>query len=131
MLEYASILLMLVWDIATTLPMSIESIASADIISVQSGWMAGKATVKTRRKAAKPAAFGPTDMNAVTDVGAPSYTSGAHMWKGTAATLNPNPATSSIIASMSAGLLYTPAPMNAAISLRLVVPVTPKVIAMP
>ena len=30
-------------------------------------------------------------MNAVAGVGAPSYTSGAHMWKGTAATLKPNP----------------------------------------
>jgi len=29
-------------------------------------------------------------MNAVTDVGAPSYTSGVHMWKGTAATLKPS-----------------------------------------
>ena len=45
----------------------------------------------TRNSAAKAAAFTPVAMNAVTGVGAPSYTSGAHMWKGTAATLNPKP----------------------------------------
>ena len=34
---------------------------------------------KIRKNAAKAAALGPTDMNAVTAVGAPSYTSGVHM----------------------------------------------------
>ena len=34
-------------------------------------------------------------MKAVIGVGAPSYTSGAHMWNGAAATLKPKPTTSS------------------------------------
>ena len=33
-----------------------------------------------------------TDRNAVTGVGEPSYTSGAHIWKGTLAILKPKPA---------------------------------------
>src|SRR5438874_1141579 len=43
--------------------------------------------MKTRNKTANPAAFGPTDMNPVTGVGAPSYTSGVQMWNGATATL--------------------------------------------
>ena len=42
----------------------------------------------TRMMAAKAAAFTPAAMKPVTGVGAPSYASGAHMWNGTAATLN-------------------------------------------
>jgi hypothetical protein len=40
---------------------------------------------------AKPAAFEPTDKNAVIGIGAPWYTSGTHMWNGAAATLKPRP----------------------------------------
>ena len=47
--------------------------------------------MKTRSIAAKPPTLAPTDMKAVTLVGAPSYTSGVHIWKGTAATLKANP----------------------------------------
>ncbi len=51
----------------------------------------GKAKRKTRMKAAKPAAFGPAAMKAVTGVGAPSYTSGVQTWKGAVAILKPKP----------------------------------------
>ena len=37
-----------------------------------------------------PAAFEPTDRNAVTGVGAPWYTSGTQIWNGTAAILKPS-----------------------------------------
>ena len=37
---------------------------------------------------ANPAVFEPTDKKATTGVGEPSYTSGVHWWKGTAAILN-------------------------------------------
>jgi len=37
---------------------------------------------------ANPAVFEPTDKKATTGVGDPSYTSGVHWWKGTAAILN-------------------------------------------
>src|SRR5215208_6867369 len=46
-----------------------------------------RAEWKKRSASANPAAFGPTDRNAVNGVGAPSYTSGHHMCHGTAATL--------------------------------------------
>src|ERR671919_1089550 len=54
-----------------------------------------RAVVNTLRSAANAATFVPAAMNAVTGVGAPWYTSGVHIWNGTAATLNPNPTTSS------------------------------------
>ena len=47
---------------------------------------------KSRMIKANAAALDPTARWAVIGVGAPSYTSGAHIWKGTAATLNPSPA---------------------------------------
>src|SRR2546430_16345056 len=50
-----------------------------------------KAAKKKRMATAKPAAFGPTERNAVKGVGAPSYTSGHHMWNGTLAILYPTP----------------------------------------
>jgi hypothetical protein len=48
-------------------------------------------TRNTRTIAAKAAAFTAALIIAVTGVGAPSYTSGVHMWNGTAAILKPNP----------------------------------------
>jgi hypothetical protein len=50
-----------------------------------------------RSSAANAATFVADAMNAVTGVGAPWYTSGVHMWNGTAATLNPRPTSSSTI----------------------------------
>src|SRR3982751_3446440 len=55
----------------------------------------------TRANAANAAAFTLVDMNAVTMVGAPSYASGVHMWKGTADTLNAKPTASSATASIA------------------------------
>ena len=54
----------------------------------------GKAIVNTRIRAANPAAFAPMDIKAVTGEGAPWYTSGVHMWKGTTATLKLKPTSS-------------------------------------
>src|SRR6266545_655307 len=50
---------------------------------------AGPASAEWKKRSARanPAAFGPTERNAVNGVGAPSYTSGHHMCHGTAATL--------------------------------------------
>ena len=47
-----------------------------------------------------PAIFGTTEKKLVTDVGAPSYTSGVHMWKGTAETLKANPTSINTIAKI-------------------------------
>ena len=57
--------------------------------------------MKMRSSIANEAAFEPTDRNAVIGVGAPSYTSGAHMWNGTAAILKPTPAPTRMTASGS------------------------------
>ena len=64
----------------------------------------GTAGTTPRRRAAgrrTPATLVADDMNAVTGVGAPWYTSGVHMWNGTAATLNPRPTSSSARPSSS------------------------------
>ena len=45
-----------------------------------------------RVKTASAATFGAEAKKAVTGVGAPSYTSGVHMWNGTAETLKQRPA---------------------------------------
>ena len=45
----------------------------------------------TRRSIAKAPAFTTAAMYVVAGVGAPSYASGAHMWKGTALILNVRP----------------------------------------
>src|SRR6476469_1560234 len=77
---------------AAIFPAVIVTIASASNSSRQSVFIDGSPSRKIRSSIANDAAFDPTDRNAVTGVGAPSYTSGAHMWNGTAAILNPMPA---------------------------------------
>ena len=52
---------------------------------------AGKATNRIRSRAANAAALVAVAIKAVTAVGEPSYTSGVHWWKGTAAILNSSP----------------------------------------
>ena len=65
-------------------------------------------------------------MKPVTVVGAPSYASGVHMWKGTAATLKANPTSRSSEPTSSIGLPIIGEPeRNTAIRPRLVVPVAP------
>src|SRR6266850_4432066 len=91
MLEYASIRFVFVCTRATTFPAVIviaARTANTDDHSTASGPIP---PTSTRRIAAKAAAFGATDMNAVAGVGAPSYASGVHWWKGTTAALNPRP----------------------------------------
>ena len=61
--------------------------ASASLNPVAGDDGPASAEWKIRMASAKPAAFGPTERNAVNGVGAPSYTSGHHMCHGTAATL--------------------------------------------
>ena len=69
------------------------------------------------------AVFTPVAMNPVTGVGAPSYTSGAHMWKGTTATLNMNPISSSASPRPAIGL--SAGPRRRPMRVRLVSPVAP------
>src|SRR3989442_1049850 len=83
------------------------------------------APTSTRRIAANAAALGPTDMNAVAGVGAPSYASGVHWWNGTTAALKPRPTVTRARATM-VGPLATPfATRYDAIATKSVARVTP------
>src|SRR3954465_932054 len=72
-------------------PTRSDSTARPAIAGRQSTEYTWNAPTKIRRSAANAAAFVAAAMNAVTGVGAPSYTSGVHMWNGAADTLNPKP----------------------------------------
>src|SRR5947199_512407 len=87
--------------------------------------IAGRLSTKIRSSIANDAALDPTERNAVMGVGAPSYTSGAHMWNGTAAILNPTPATMRMTARTSRGSVAACAAKVVAITRRLVVPDRP------
>ena len=69
-----------------------------------------------------PAILGTTEKKLVIEVGEPWYTSGVHMWKGTAETLKANPTSTktipNIIPTLKSELLF-------AISSKLVDPVKP------
>src|SRR6476620_9388023 len=106
--EDASIRLMLDCVNAAIFPAVIVTIDNASKSRRQSVFRDGSPSRKIRSSIANDAAFEPTDRNAVTGVGAPSYTSGAHMWNGTAAILNPTPATTRITASTSRGSCSCP-----------------------
>jgi hypothetical protein len=80
----------------------------------------------TRSSPAKPAALEAEAMKAVTGVGAPWYTSGVQTWKGTAATLNPRPTSSSAKPpSRSPSSVSTLVSRKPAMAPRLVDPVAP------
>src|SRR5256885_8864108 len=128
--EYASIRLTLVCVTAAKLPTVIVAIDSTQKSRRQSSLADGSPSTKIRISIANDAAFEPTERNAVTGVGAPSYTSGAHMWNGTAAILKPTPATTRITASARR---ESPAiaPNDVAITRRFVVPESPYISDMP
>src|SRR3989442_7052461 len=90
-LEYASIRFTSDWAMARTLPTITVTAARAHTTGVQSHVSGWNATSRTRMRAKNAATLVAADMNAVTGAGAPWYTSGVHMWNGTAATLNPKP----------------------------------------
>ena len=109
---------------AATFPNVMVMTARTQNNAVQSAETAGNPSTKIRINIANEAALDPTDRNAVTGVGAPSYTSGAHIWKGTAAILKPIPAPINTTASMSTTLGSCPL-KAVAIPRRPVVPVAP------
>ena len=116
--------LMLCCASARTLPTVIVATASTQSSIDQSACRPPKPRRKTRVKAANPALFTATAMSAVTDVGAPSYTSGVHMWNGTAATLKPNATSSMATPARSRWRSITPPSLSAITSMR-VAPVAP------
>src|SRR5262245_28386428 len=131
MLEYASIRLMSVWAIARIAPPTIDSADSTQMTGCQSQVTGWNATLNTRMSAANAATLVAADMNPVTAVGAPWYTSGVHMWKGTAETLNANPTASSPI-PVTASAIEPVRPASAFdMSARPVEPDAPYAIAIP
>jgi hypothetical protein len=114
----------LVWRSATTLPMVIDRTASTHSSGrTTSLWPAKPMRISSSR-ATNPAAFDDTDKKAVMGVGEPSYVSGAHVWNGTADTLNPNPAMQNTTASVIIGT-ERPAASASPMSTSLVLPATP------
>ena len=126
--EYPSIRLMSRCTIANTFPTVIETAAMTAKIIAQSLLRnsAFSPSKKSRMTTAKAAAFEPTERNAATGVGAPWYTSGTHIWKGTTAILKPKPAISSTEATISSERLSAPVLLtSAAISVSSVDPLKP------
>src|SRR5437763_16848215 len=124
-LEYASIRLTSVWAMASTEPTTMVTAARAQMNGVQSHDSGWNATSNTRMNAANAATLVAADMYAVMGVGAPWYASGAHMWNGTAATLNENPTASRPAAASASGCAPGRPARWRAIPARLVVPVAP------
>ena len=92
--------LMLVCAIAMMLPTAMESTEITTSIWLQSAWEPASASGNRRMRSAKAASFDAVPMNTVTHVGDPSYTSGIHMWNGTAPSLNPTPTIMNAIPNM-------------------------------
>src|SRR5437763_14294586 len=80
---YASSRLMLGCSSAAKFPRIIVSSAHDHTNGSQRFVIGSNAVIYTRTNMANATAFGPADMNAVTGAGAPWYTSGAQIWKGT------------------------------------------------
>src|SRR2546421_12953144 len=108
--------------------MKSEKIAMIASGKYQRAAIEGKVAMKTRPMAAKAADLVATDMNVVTIVGAPSYTSGVHIWKGAAEALNARPTARKPMPSSSRtfpAALLPAAPVKAAMPRKVVAPVAP------
>src|SRR6267154_456708 len=79
------------WPRAPTLPTTSVIAARVATAGPQLCWAASRATSKKRRNTPRAATLGATAMKAVTGVGAPSYTSGVHWWKGATEDLKARP----------------------------------------
>ncbi len=123
--EYASSRFKLDCAIAIRLPTIMLVAATKASSTCHSGERWGRPPAKTRTIIAKAAALVPTDMNAVTGIGAPWYTSGVHMWNGAAETLNANPTPISTMPSTSSGLPRLADATRVAMSGITVVPAAP------
>jgi len=129
--EYASIRFTDSWRPAmrfATVIVSTASVAKAggQPVPHDVNFASPKQSSSTRSNIAKAADFTATAMKLIAGVGAPSYASGAHMWKGTALILNARPTSTSANAKSTSGsgsfcVSESALPMAA----RSVVPVTP------
>src|SRR3569623_2311522 len=115
---------MLLWPIAATAPKMIK--ARLAKITIWRHWsVAGPiASTATRTAIAIAATLGAEAKKAVTGGGAPSYTSGVHMWNGTAEILNASPANTNTSPKVSP--IEWPAPKATAKDEKRVEPQKPK-----
>ena len=92
---------MLVCPMAATAPKSIEAIDKKIMIICHWSIKFKKGTYKNLINTVNAAIFGTIVKNNVTEVGDPSYTSGAHIWNGTAEILNANPTSMNTIPNVN------------------------------
>src|SRR5215472_5724756 len=125
---------MFVWLMAARLPSVRVSTATTE----SSGSHASRAVAKgasaplnRRSRNANEAAFDATERYAVTVVGAPSYASGAHMWKGTAEILKSRPTAVVVSAKKTTGSQAGRCAMASAILISLVEPARPYITEKP
>src|SRR5512143_3615257 len=129
--EYASMRFRFVCAIATRLPSPSDSTHSTISMSRQPVSCTGPSpSISTRHASANDAIFGTEPMNNVTGVGAPWYTSGNHVWNGTAPNLNATPTTMNASAS-STGIDKGAVATRAASTSSCSVPVMPYSSEMP
>src|SRR3546814_18749456 len=95
---------MLGWLIAATPPSMVEASAMKMMIWRQASVAGPIASITTRTSRATAATLGALAKKAATGVGAPSSTSGVHMWKGTALTLKAMPDRESVVQGKSVSL---------------------------
>ena len=88
---YAISLFKFFWPIAATAPKIIDANDKKIIIICHWSIKLINGTYKNLINTVNAATLGTIAKNKVTDVGEPSYTSGAHIWKGTADILNDRP----------------------------------------
>src|SRR5437660_748089 len=108
---------MLVWLMAARLPRVSVSTAMAAISGSHVSRAEANGPRKMRSRNAMLAAFEATERYAVTVVGAPSYASGAHMWKGTAEILKSSPTDVVVNARKTTGSQAGRCAISAAMSL--------------
>ena len=124
--EYARIRFTFRCTSAARFPIASDATAIPANAHVQRRASCANDVSSTRSASSSAATFVAADMNAVTGVGAPSYTSGVHMWNGAAEDLNASPATISASPSTSSRSPERPCPPTAfAISTKPSCPVAP------
>src|SRR5215218_6658184 len=112
------------WPIAPTLPTAIVTVASTANAGAHVDARSISPTSNSRSSTPNAAALVATAMNAVTAVGAPSYTSGVHWWNGATEALNASPAITSATPASISGSSET-SPAAAATPEKSVEPVAP------
>ncbi len=110
---------------ASRLPTVMVRAASTQNRGCHTSFADGNATKTSARSATNPAAFEATERKAVIGVGAPSYVSGAQVWKGTADTLKAKPTTMNMTARLTILSFPWPLARYSSMPVRSVVPDTP------